>query len=74
LIIEIEQVQKGNMVFNVPIEIGYYNKGLDKLKILKFQLNQRNKKIEFSLDVKPDRVEFDPRNILLCEATISEKK
>ncbi|MFZ9332460.1 MAG: M1 family metallopeptidase [Chitinophagaceae bacterium] len=74
LIIEIDQIQKGDIVFNIPIEIGYNNNGLGKSKILKFQLNQRNKKIEFPLDVKPDRVEFDPRNILLCEVNISEKK
>ena len=73
-IIEVEQVQTGNTVFNMPIEIGYYKKGLVKPIIVKFQLSQINRKIEFPLNFKPDRVEFDPRNILLCEAKISEKK
>lgn len=71
---DIAQVQKGDIVFDLPIEISIHTKNDSQHRMFKFQLNQKSHIKEFILDGAPDLVEFDPRNILLCEANISEKK
>ena len=74
IIFDVAQTQTGNIIFDLPIEISIYSKRSLKPKMLKFQLNQPLKTYEFALDSLPDQVVFDPQNILLCRANISEKK
>lgn len=74
ILIEIEQAQKGELIFDVPIEIAFFKNGSTQPKFLKFQFNQKFQKKEFFVEGKPDRIEFDPRNIVLCNVEISERK
>lgn len=70
----LEQTQRGDMVFNVPVEIGYYKKGSTAPVILKINLTKKQQVQTFKIDVTPDKLEIDPRNILLSKNSFSKKK
>ena len=69
LIISLDQIQKGDVIFDMPIEIAYYKKGSDAPTLLKMQLNKKQHSQTFKLKEAPERLEVDPRNVLLCEPT-----
>ena len=69
LIITLDQIQKGDVIFDMPIEIAYYKKGSDAPTLLKMQLNKKQHSQTFKLKEAPERLEVDPRNVLLCEPT-----
>lgn len=68
--INFSQVQNGDMVFDLPIEIGYYIKGNNVPKLLKVQLNKKEQIFSFPVESIPEKVEIDPRNILLATVSI----
>lgn len=68
--ITLTQVQNGEMVFDLPIEIGYYIKGNNVPKLLKVQLNKKKQIFSFPVESIPEKVEIDPRNILLASVSI----
>jgi hypothetical protein len=61
------------MVFNVPVEIGFYKAGSTTPKILKMTLAKKQLVQTFMVGGMPDKLEFDPRNVLLCIGSISKK-
>lgn len=67
--ITLEQVQKGEVIFDMPIEIAYYKKGSNTPTLLKMRLNKKQNSQTFKLKEAPEKVEVDPRNVLLCEPT-----
>ena len=69
LIITLDQIQKGDVIFDMPIEIAYYKKGSDAPTLLKMRLNKKQHSQTFKLKEAPEKVEVDPRNVLLCEPT-----
>ncbi len=73
LIITLDQIQKGDVIFDMPIEIAYYKKGSDAPTLLKMQLNKKQHSQTFKLKEAPERLEVDPRNVLLCEPTTISK-
>jgi len=68
--VNLEQVQKGDFVFNMPVEVAYYKKGSQSPTLLKMQLDKKQKTQTFMLKEAPERFEVDPRNVLLCEPSI----
>jgi aminopeptidase N len=68
--ITLDQVQKGDVIFDMPIEIAYYKKGSNVPTLLKINLDKKQKSQTFKLKEAPEKVEVDPRNMLLCEPTI----
>jgi hypothetical protein len=66
----LEQVQKGDFVFNIPVEVAYYKKGSQTPTLLKMQMDKKQKTQTFMLKEAPERFEVDPRNVLLCEPSI----
>jgi len=71
--ISVEQIQKGDVVFDMPIEIAYYKKGSNAPSLLKMRLNKKQNIQLFLLNEAPEKIEVDPRNVLLCEpSTISK--
>ena len=68
--ITLDQIQKGDVIFDMPIEIAYYKKGSDAPTLLKMRLNKKQHSQTFKLKEAPEKVELDPRNVLLCEPTI----
>ncbi len=72
--IQIEQTQQGDIVFNVPVEIGFYKLGSTTPTILKMNLNKKTQMQTFSVSGVPDKMELDPNNILLSNNSISKKQ
>ncbi len=73
LTIELTQTQKGDIVFNLPIEIAYYKKGNALPTILKINLSEKQKTQTFNIAAEPEKLVIDPRNILLSENNFLKK-
>jgi len=73
LTIQLSQTQSGDFVFNLPIEIAYYTKGSNKLTLLKMNLSKKQQIQSFAISGTPEKVDFDPRNILLSETVFVKK-
>jgi len=71
--IQLEQTQAGDIVFNVPVEIGYYTKGNTTPAILKMNLTSQHQTQTFKVNLAPEKLEFDPRNILLAKINFAKK-
>ena len=71
--IQLEQTQVGDMLFNVPIEIGYYKKGSTQPKLLKMNFSKKQQTQSFIVNEAPEKMEFDPRNVLLSNTTFTKK-
>jgi aminopeptidase N len=73
LTIQLSQTQKGDFVFNIPVEIGYFNAGSKTPTILKINMDKKQHTQSFNLDSAPEKIEFDPRNVLLSEGIFTKK-
>ncbi len=73
LTVQLSQTQKGDFIFNLPVEIGYYTKGSTKPTLLKLNLNTKQQTQSFKIGAAPDKVDFDPRNVLLSENVFIRK-
>ena len=71
--IELLQTQTGAIVFNVPVEVGYYKPGSSTPTILKINLTKKQQVQSFAVDGAPGKLEFDPNNILLCNNSLLKK-
>jgi aminopeptidase N len=71
--IQLEQTQMGSVVFNVPVEFGYYKEGSTNPTILTMNFTKRQQVQTFKVDGTPEKLEFDPRNILLSKNNLSKK-
>lgn len=65
--VNLEQVQKGDIIFDMPIEIAYYKKGSNAPTLLKMHIDKKQNSQTFKLKEVPEKIEVDPRNVLLCE-------
>ncbi|HLD52462.1 MAG TPA: M1 family aminopeptidase [Sediminibacterium sp.] len=63
--ITLAQVQNGDMVFDLSIEIGYYIKGTSVPKVLKVQLNKKEQIFTIPVNGLPEKIVVDPNNKLL---------
>ena len=69
--IQLTQSQSGDFLFNTPVEIGYYKVGATSPTILKMNLSRKQELFSFSVPSAPERVELDPRNILLNNGNLT---
>ena len=74
LTIQLEQMQQGDMIFNVPVEIGFYTLGSTTPVILKMNLTKKQQVQTFTVAGAPDKLALDPNNILLSTNSLSEKE
>ena len=72
LSVQLTQAQKGDFLFNTPVEIGYYKPGSNLPSIVKMNLSSKQQSFSFSLASAPDKVELDPRNVLLSDGSIGK--
>ncbi|HKC36091.1 MAG TPA: M1 family aminopeptidase, partial [Chitinophagaceae bacterium] len=70
--IRLEQTQSGEMLFNIPVEIGYFKEGSTTPSIIKINLTKKQQVQSFSVTGTPAKLEIDPRNILLSKNTLSK--
>ena len=67
--ITLEQIQKGDIIFDMPVEVAYFKKGSNAPTLLKMRLNKKQNTQMFLLKEAPEKLEVDPRNVMLCEPT-----
>jgi aminopeptidase N len=69
--VQLHQAQQ--FLYNVPVEIGYYKKGSTTPSILTMNLKDKDQVFSFPLAASPDKLELDPRNILLNDGKMSKE-
>ena len=69
--IHLNQAQQ--FLYNVPVEIGYYKKGTTTPTILTMNLKDKDQVFSFPLASSPEKLELDPRNILLNNGNMSKE-
>ena len=72
LSVQLTQSQKGDFLFSTPVEIGYYKTGSNTPTILKMNLSSKQQSFSFSVASAPEKVELDPRNVLLSDGSIGK--
>ena len=71
--LQIRLNQAQQFIYNVPVEIGYYKKGANTPSILSMNLKDKDQVFSFSLAADPEKLELDPRNILLNDGKMSKE-
>lgn len=71
--IQLSQTQAGDFLFSLPVEIGWYKKGKTTPIIVKMNLTQRQLTKSFIIEGKPEKLVFDPRNILLSNTSFLKR-
>lgn len=71
LIVQLQQAQK--FLYNVPVEIGYYKKGANTPTILTMNLKNKDQAFSFPLATAPEKLELDPRALLLNDGKMSKE-
>lgn len=71
--ITLNQIQEGGIIFELPIEIGYYEMGSSDLKVLKTTMSEKQKVVLFNVETVPEKVVIDPRNVLLNYGKLTAK-
>ena len=69
--VHLSQVQQ--FLYNVPVEIGYYKKGSTTPTILTMNLKDKDQVFSFPLAADPEKLELDPRNVLLNNGKMSKE-
>jgi len=71
LTVQLHQAQK--FLYNVPVEIGYYKKGSSTPTILTMNLKEKDQVFSFPLATAPEKLELDPRALLLNDGKMSKE-
>ena len=71
--LQIRLNQAQQFLYNVPVEIGYYKKGSTTPTILTMNLKDNDQVFSFPLAAAPEKLELDPRNILLNDGKMSKE-
>jgi aminopeptidase N len=66
-------IQAQQFLYNVPVEIGYYKKGSTSPTILTMNLKDKDQVFSFPLAADPEKLELDPRNVLLNNGNLSKE-
>jgi len=69
--LQLHQAQK--FLYNIPVEIGYYKKGATTPTILTMNLKDKDQVFSFSLAAAPEKLELDPRAVLLNDGKLSKE-
>ena len=71
LTLQLTQSQSGDFLFNVPVEVGYYKTGSTTPTILKMNLSRKQEVFSFLVPSAPEKLELDPRNVLLNNGNLT---
>lgn len=74
IVIKLDQTQKTNFVFDMPVEIGLYKSDSPVPSISKFRMNTSQGEFIIPVDSRPEKVVFDPRTVLLAKVDFTEAK
>jgi len=70
--IDLEQVQKEQIVFRIPMEIGIYTKGQFTPTIHKINISEKKSSFELKVSQKPESIVLDPNFWVLMESDFQE--
>ena len=65
--------QAQQFLYNVPVEIGYYKKGSTTPTIFTMNLKDKVQVFSFPLASSPEKLELDPRNVLLNDGKMNKE-
>jgi aminopeptidase N len=71
--LNVHLIQAQHFLYNVPVEIGYYKKGANTPTILTMNLKDKDQVFSFPLASSPEKLELDPRNVLLNNGNLSKE-
>ena len=71
--LQIRLNQAQQFLYNVPVEIGYYKKGANTPTILTMNLKDKDQAFSFPLATSPEKLELDPRALLLNDGKMSKE-
>ena len=71
--LQLTQSQLGDFLFNVPLEVGYYKIGSTAPTILKMNLSRKQEVFSFPVPSAPEKLELDPRNVLLNNGNLTKE-
>lgn len=69
--LQLTQSQSVDFLFNVPVEVGYYKTGSTTPTILKMNLSRKQEVFSFLVPSAPEKLELDPRNVLLNNGNLT---
>ena len=69
--VQLQQAQK--YLYNVPVEIGFYKKGASTPTILTMNLKEKDQVYSFPLATAPEKLELDPRALLLNDGKMRKE-
>jgi len=69
--LQLTQSQSVDFLFNVPVEVGYYKTGSTTPTILKMNLSRQQEVFSFPVPSAPEKLELDPRNVLLNNGNLT---
>jgi aminopeptidase N len=69
--VQLQQAQK--YLYNVPVEIGFYKKGASTPTILTMNLKEKDQLFSFPLATAPEKLELDPRALLLNDGKMRKE-
>ena len=70
--VQLQQAQK--YLYNVPVEIGFYKKGASTPTILTMNLKEKDQLFSFPLATAPEKLELDPRALLLNDGKMRKEE
>ncbi len=74
VLVKLDQSQTKKYLFDVPVEIGIYSPGSFLPEISKYRMNTKLTEFLIPVNVKPEKVIFDPRTVLLANVEFGEEK
>jgi hypothetical protein len=72
VVIDLTQAQSNNFIFNTPIEFSIYNQNNQSYKLVKLEINSKNKVFKIPFDQIPTHIVADPRTVLLADINFSK--
>jgi len=73
LTVQLHQAQGDKFLYSLPVEIGYYKKGAITPTILTMNLKDKDQVFSFPLATAPEKLELDPRALLLNDGKMSKE-
>jgi len=71
--IQLDQVQTDGSFFEMPIEIGLYFEGQNKVQMELVQMNQQSNTFTIKVDAEPSKIVLDPNTWVLMDVVRFEK-
>ena len=70
---QLYQAQGDKFLYSLPVEIGYFKKGAITPTILTMNLKDKDQVFSFPLATAPEKLELDPRNVLLNDGKMEKE-